>query len=206
MWLPRLSRNPPYTKLAHGSSGAEAEDHGHEGSRKRKGNVRWNIFLVLALCFSSGALGFVFARLLERRSVVSSVSVGPQFAKQPRTFAYNRDFSYPPSNATDAAWDGLFPGKGSSSSSKGFFNHPYAAGERATLSVLHQLHCLDAIRHIYYLNNDAATTATTLLLEEDLAPHLRSSHVRHCIDFLRQSLMCCGDSSIEKVDPELNVS
>lgn len=30
--------------------------------------------------------------------------------------------------------------------------------------------------------------------------------MRHCLDFLRQSLMCCGDSGIEKVDQELKVS
>lgn len=35
---------------------------------------------------------------------------------------------------------------------------------------------------------------------------MRRSHMRHCIDFLRQSLMCCGDSSIERVNPELKVS
>ncbi|EDN97246.1 predicted protein [Sclerotinia sclerotiorum 1980 UF-70] len=43
----------------------------------------------------------------------------------------------------------------------------------------------------------------TLLVEEELEPHMQRSHMRHCLDFLRQSLMCCGDSSIEKVDPEL---
>lgn len=61
------------------------------------------------------------------------------------------------------------------------------------------------MRHIYYLNNDAATTGQ-ILVDEELEPHMRRNHMRHCLDFLRQSLMCCGDSSIEKVDRELKVS
>ena len=51
-------------------------------------------------------------------------------------FRYNRDFSYPPSNNTNAAWDSLFPKNG------GFFSHPPEVQERSTLAVFHQLHCL----------------------------------------------------------------
>ncbi|KAG4026281.1 hypothetical protein MFRU_042g00100 [Monilinia fructicola] len=194
MWFPLLTRNPLYTKL---STSLDAEKKDHENTEKVERKRRWNVLLFLAISITSGTLGFVLARAVEKQSIVS-VPAGSKFTKKLTTFSYNRDFSYPPSNTTDTAWNGLFPGKGSG----GFFNHPYAVGERATLSVLHQLHCLDGIRHIYYLNNDAAT-AGTLLVEEELEPHMKRSHMRHCIDFLRQSLMCCGDTSIEKVDSEL---
>ncbi|KAJ8063518.1 hypothetical protein OCU04_007393 [Sclerotinia nivalis] len=194
MWFPLITRIPLYTPV---TAGPDEEAKQHVSVKYEEGKSKWNILFILTACFASGALGFVFARLLNTQSTVLNPA-GPQFTKEPYTFSYNRRFSYPPSSATDTAWDGLFPGKGNGE----FFNHPYVEGGRATLSVLHQLHCLDGIRHIYYLNNHAATTGT-LLLEEELEPHMRRSHMRHCLDFLRQSLMCCGDSSIEKVNPEL---
>ncbi|APA14389.1 hypothetical protein sscle_12g091590 [Sclerotinia sclerotiorum 1980 UF-70] len=194
MWFPLITRNPFYTPL---TTGPDEEAETHVGVKYEERKSKWNILLILTACFASAALGFAFARILNTHSIVLTPS-GPQFSKEPHTFSYNRSFSYPPSNATDTAWDELFLGKGNG----GFFNHPYIKGERATLSVLHQLHCLDGIRHIYYFNNDAATKGT-LLVEEELEPHMQRSHMRHCLDFLRQSLMCCGDSSIEKVDPEL---
>ncbi|KAF7943519.1 hypothetical protein EAE96_011442 [Botrytis aclada] len=196
MWFPLITRRPIYTPVTVASEEEEAKPGLHKSS-KNELNLRLNILLLFVLCSAFCALGFLAARLLDKQSIVTST--GPQFAKEPNTFSYNRNFSYPPSNVTDAAWNGLFITKGDG----GFFDHPYTEGERATLSVLHQLHCLDGIRHIYYLNNDAATTGT-VLLDEELEPHMRRSHMRHCIDFLRQSLMCCGDSSIERVNPELN--
>lgn len=53
-----------------------------------------------------------------------------------QTFKYNRSFSYPPSNHTDAAWETLYPKFGT------FFTHTPEAPYRSTLSVFHQLHCL----------------------------------------------------------------
>ncbi|KAF7912147.1 uncharacterized protein EAF01_001168 [Botrytis porri] len=194
MWFPLITRGSTYAPVT-----ADLEEEAKPGlqeSSKNKLNLRLNILLLFTLCFVSCALGFLAARFLDTRSIAARV--GPQFAKELGNFSYNRNFSYPPSNTTDAAWNGLFMTKGGG----GFFNHPYVEGDRATLSVLHQLHCLDGIRHIYYLNNDAATTGK-VLVEEELEPHMRRSHVRHCIDFLRQSLMCCGDSSIERVNSEL---
>lgn len=38
---------------------------------------------------------------------------------------------------------------------------------------------------------------------EDHSSHASAPHVRHCIDLLRQSLMCCGDANLEPVDEEL---
>ncbi|ATZ47631.1 hypothetical protein BCIN_02g08890 [Botrytis cinerea B05.10] len=194
MWFPLITRHPIYEPVT--ASSDELAISGPHKSSKNKLSLRVNILMLVTLCFASCALGFLAARLLDTQS--TAVRVGPRFAKELSVFSYNRNFSYPPSNITDAAWNGLFMTK----SDGGFFNHPYVEDERATLSVLHQLHCLDGIRHIYYLNNHAATTGT-VLLEEELELHMRRSHMRHCIDFLRQSLMCCGDSTIERVDPEL---
>lgn len=33
--------------------------------------------------------------------------------------------------------------------------------------------------------------------------HHDESHMRHCFDYLRQSLMCASDTTLEPLDPEL---
>ncbi|ESZ92448.1 hypothetical protein SBOR_7165 [Sclerotinia borealis F-4128] len=110
MWFPLLTKTPLYTPLT-AELDEEAKFEEHPKNQPRISN--WNILLLLTASFAS-------------------------VTKEPKNFSYNRDFSYPPSNATDAAWNRLFPGKYGG----GFFNHPDVEGERATLSVLHQLHCL----------------------------------------------------------------
>ncbi|KAB8293053.1 hypothetical protein EYC80_007413 [Monilinia laxa] len=107
MWFLLLTRNPLYTKLA---NSLELETKDHETTRQAERKTRWNVLLLLAFSIASGTLGFVFARVLERQSVVSGLA-GPKFTKQLTTFSYNRDFSYPPSNTTEIAWNGLFPEK-----------------------------------------------------------------------------------------------
>jgi len=33
--------------------------------------------------------------------------------------------------------------------------------------------------------------------------HMSPGHVRHCIDYLRQSIMCAADTNLEPIDPKL---
>ena len=129
-------------------------------------------------------------------------------------FRYNRSFTERPSNNTDAAWRSIFPGGG------GFFAHPEDDNARATFSVYHQLHCLvstaslaelkissdepqDGLRYGYHLNREAALQGRQLLDEKlpwDMKPH----HMRHCIDLIRQALMCNADTTLEVVDESVN--
>jgi hypothetical protein len=71
---------------------------------------------------------------LGRWSSMSSPAVPTSLMT--KSFVYDRDFSYPPSNLTNAAWQTLFPARG------GFFTHAPSITQRSTLSVFHQLHCL----------------------------------------------------------------
>ncbi|KAL2130837.1 hypothetical protein VTI74DRAFT_5880 [Chaetomium olivicolor] len=57
-----------------------------------------------------------------------------------------------------------------------------------TTSVTHQLHCLHAI-----VETVAAYTSNEL----DKLPEEGSWHLNHCFDYLRQSIMCCGDVALE---------
>ncbi|KAF2250332.1 hypothetical protein BU26DRAFT_379493, partial [Trematosphaeria pertusa] len=93
-----------------------------------------------------------------------------------------------PSNASNAAWGALFPKRG------GFFNHPDIAPERSAYAVFHQLHCLNALRASYWTAFDAAMSSSSEPLKpEAIPPEISPKHMRHCIDLLRQALMCTPD-------------
>ncbi|KAL8919490.1 MAG: hypothetical protein Q9208_006775 [Pyrenodesmia sp. 3 TL-2023] len=114
-----------------------------------------------------------------------------------------------PSTATSAAWRSIYPHHG------GFFYHPDHS-ERVPLSVFHQLHCLDGIRLAYWElseqqdppshakprtmaheSNEGPENSRAQAKEEIAEKTADPAHVRHCIDYLRQSLMCHGDTTIE---------
>ncbi|RAH69803.1 uncharacterized protein BO66DRAFT_392197 [Aspergillus aculeatinus CBS 121060] len=106
---------------------------------------------------------------------------------------YNSTFSQHPSPETDAAWASLFP-KG-----VGFVKHPTLAPELSGLVVFHALHCLNALREVYYAAVDGQLPHVADEHDHMKDPH----HVRHCFDYLRQSLMCAADTNLEPVDKEL---
>ncbi|KAF1815938.1 hypothetical protein P152DRAFT_202628 [Eremomyces bilateralis CBS 781.70] len=108
---------------------------------------------------------------------------------------YNRTFSDPPSEDTSQAWNGIYP-KG-----VGFVQHPTLAPEPSGLSVFHQLHCLDALRIAYYTALQGHPSHPTS--HADHNEHDDPHHVRHCFDYIRQSLMCHADTNLEPVDPKL---
>ncbi|TVY58743.1 Oxidase ustYa [Lachnellula cervina] len=146
------------------------------------------------ICFTMGALTF-FAINKAFHSIKSSSDF--QLDTLTHTFLYNRSFSYPPSDHTNRAWRNIFPQEG------GFFVHPTVAPTRSTFSVFHQLHCLNGIRGAYWANQQAAVMGKKLA-DEDLPVDIQPSHVRHCIDLLRQVLMCHGDTTLEVVDEAIN--
>lgn len=56
-----------------------------------------------------------------------------------------------------------------------------------TTSVTHQLHCLYNIAQVYSgLNSDPS-----------LIPEQMKGHLPHCFEYLRQTIMCCGDTALE---------
>lgn len=110
-------------------------------------------------------------------------------------FSSHPEYMSPPplDNSSEPYWDALLP-KG-----LGYVNSPLAQENVSTISVFHQLHCLYTLRRIYY-----ATLAKTLDKQNqkhELAPFdngvERPKHAAHCFEYLRQSLMCNADSSLE---------
>lgn len=114
----------------------------------------------------------------------------------PHVFLYNRTFGEDSSSA-DAAWTELLPHQG------GYFTHPDLAPKRATFSVYHYLHCLNGIREGYWAVYDKAVAGEKLEPDDKSLPMMISPpHIRHCIDLLRQSLMCNPDLTVEIKDEE----
>jgi hypothetical protein len=59
----------------------------------------------------------------------------------------------------------------------------------------------DGIRHGYWQAYESATTGKHLQ-PQDIPMMSSPAHVRHCIDLLRQSLMCHGDITVEIKDED----
>jgi hypothetical protein len=100
------------------------------------------------------------------------------------------------STAADEAWYALYPKtvlRIPKSSADKLINEtiPIAGDEDhypVLISVFHELHCLDSIRHIYFgrtehFDRDPVVNAQVL------AP----DHIDHCFDSLRQTIMCGAD-------------
>ncbi|KAJ8131459.1 hypothetical protein O1611_g2171 [Lasiodiplodia mahajangana] len=98
-------------------------------------------------------------------------------------FRYQQKFTLRPDNETDALWDSIFP------RGRGFIKHPEISPDVHCLAVYHQLHCLEIIRSGYWSAMDGA----------EPSHHAEPSHLRHCFDYLRQSVMCSADTNLEPV-------
>ncbi|ATZ57876.1 hypothetical protein BCIN_15g03970 [Botrytis cinerea B05.10] len=114
-----------------------------------------------------------------------------------QTFHYNRTFAEIPSDTSNKAWESLFPPHG------GFFDISGVSSQRSTLSIFHQLHCLDGIRHNYW-NLYLAMHSNISYNENSMREMSSPSHIRHCIDLLRQSLMCSADTTLEVKEEHVN--
>ncbi|KAF2438299.1 hypothetical protein P171DRAFT_319751, partial [Karstenula rhodostoma CBS 690.94] len=105
------------------------------------------------------------------------------------TFHYNSTFgaSYLDDSYSDSAWDALLP------LGRGTVQYPPRSRQFYTISVAHQLHCLWGLRR----------ALSSIKRVSDLPDGNNLQHVKHCLDYLRQSLICAADSTLEPVDPKL---
>ncbi|CAD6580422.1 MAG: hypothetical protein ASARMPREDX12_009559 [Alectoria sarmentosa] len=81
----------------------------------------------------------------------------------------------------------------------GYIKNPDLAPNLSVISVFHQLHCLQyTLRRAYYSTSEPGEL-------EDFDFGLdRTSHTSHCFEYLRQSLMCSADPSIEPADTRVD--
>ncbi|KAL3421015.1 hypothetical protein PVAG01_07460 [Phlyctema vagabunda] len=66
------------------------------------------------------------------------------------------------------------------------------------VALFHQLHCLGSIRAAL-----AAINSTSMAANPEYRNSVDVGHLGHCFDYIRQSLMCSGDMSLESY-PHLN--
>ncbi|GFN21418.1 hypothetical protein AtubIFM55763_010582 [Aspergillus tubingensis] len=102
------------------------------------------------------------------------------------------------STAADKAWYELYPRtvlRIPKASADQLVNKtiPIAGSEDqfpVLISVFHELHCLDSIRHLYY-GHVERFSEDPVINKAILAP----GHIDHCFDSLRQTIMCNADIS-----------
>ncbi|PQE21335.1 Tat pathway signal sequence protein [Rutstroemia sp. NJR-2017a WRK4] len=120
---------------------------------------------------------------------------------RPHTLTYQRPFADDPALRPTDIWDTIFPNNGTVG---GYFSHPTIAPQRSTFSAFHQLHCLHAIREAYYDAINTSESRHSHSSHANMPSHTSPAHIRHCIDLIRQSLMCYADTTIEVKDEEIN--
>ncbi|KAJ5909341.1 hypothetical protein N7504_003984 [Penicillium tannophilum] len=134
-------------------------------------------------------------------------------------FEHDLLFSERPTPESEAAWNSIIPGKLNLSAplciylsaystqvGRGFVHHPEIAPFISNLAVFHQLHCLHAIVVSYYTAIEDADVARGGQRPDDFleetGTRMAQSHVRHCFDYIRQTLMCGADTNLEVLDHE----
>ncbi|KAG1842863.1 hypothetical protein DFJ58DRAFT_805453 [Suillus subalutaceus] len=69
----------------------------------------------------------------------------------------------------------------------------YGGGYMSTVEVIHQLHCIDMLRRASWGNHDNS-------LGHNESPENYRIHLDHCIEMLRQNIMCRGDVTMLTYD------
>ncbi|KAL4869530.1 hypothetical protein BDV12DRAFT_75899 [Aspergillus spectabilis] len=167
--------------------------HGGAPSGPRPYSPTFCLLLLVLIAISASVGAVIGRRTLDCRGYSNRKSIIPLYTHK-EAFVYNRTFGEDPQvdENTVIAWDSIVPvGQGS-------VRHPSGSETASvyTLSVVHQLHCLWSIHQNYY---------NALHPEKNTEPDglAGKQHMRHCFDYLRQSLMCASDSTLEPVDAEL---
>ncbi|KAF7938997.1 uncharacterized protein EAE98_001333 [Botrytis deweyae] len=160
--------------------------------------------MFISFFFAFGiSISFVTGRYyMPYRDIASGCQPNIDLPLQEHKFVYNQTFveSGP---AADAAWDSLFPSQG------GFFRHPTISRKRADFAVFHQLHCLDKIRLAYWTLYDSSVLAHDGMSKTDFDPkglseHFAPLHITHCVELIRNALICRPDTTVEVKDLESN--
>ncbi|OTA02627.1 hypothetical protein A9Z42_0029980 [Trichoderma parareesei] len=197
------------------SSGSEDEDTllGSKLRRmeKRRANHPWVQLMLVALLSSviSVAVSLVVWKAVQPKAGIrEDVKLLPGLEIPPlgpihKAFMPERIYDDPRTENGHAAWMNLFPkGKGYISIKNIEAAGPvpdYVQGTstdgtgRFSVAVFHQLHCL------YLLQSDLFEALEANITE----PH---SHTLHCLDYLRESIICASDSTLEPFKPSFDTA
>jgi hypothetical protein len=119
-------------------------------------------------------------------------------------FIENKIYSSPPSAESDQAWDRILPpGRGYvfSPNAHSDFGLPQGEvtkyGEIYSVTVFHQLHCLGMLRTNYWSLINKMSQEDPEDAKKLAEKHRHNHHANHCFDYLRQSLQCGADMTLE---------
>ncbi|KAF2400333.1 hypothetical protein EJ06DRAFT_549053 [Trichodelitschia bisporula] len=130
----------------------------------------------------------------------------PEIGFRRTMFEKNEIYSSRPTPETDKAWDDLLPpGRGFVFVSD-WKKYDLPAGEETpwgtiySVAVFHQMHCLGQLRRFTWLFLDSIVKNDTEVQES--VRHMftkldHADHLHHCFDYLRQTIQCGGDMSLE---------
>ncbi|KAJ3556366.1 hypothetical protein NM688_g2066 [Phlebia brevispora] len=119
----------------------------------------------------------------------------------PQNASFRSSYTSDPSDEVDQAWNDIYMNLGLSHISKNEAMRlpdktaPYPEDPSkyvVILSVFHQLHCLNILRKVYHSDYYAdPLTGNIGITKHSSIP----DHVAHCLDILRQGIMCAADIS-----------
>ncbi|MCJ1457656.1 hypothetical protein MMC28_008025 [Mycoblastus sanguinarius] len=160
------------------------------------GSCWWLLTVAILLILNIMTLVLLFQSVRRVRSLETPPPKSwlPPEVGIKKVFLYDEEYGQVPSEESNEAWYNLMP------NGLGFVKVnndtaiPDTPGlnqslpiQRATTGAVHQIHCLIVIRAAYYGamagNIDAIDPA----------------HLPHCFDYLRQSIMCASDTTMEWV-------
>ncbi|KAH9203073.1 hypothetical protein DL95DRAFT_399693 [Leptodontidium sp. 2 PMI_412] len=124
-------------------------------------------------------------------------------------FEEKKIYSSRPSPDSDKAWDELLPpGRGYVFIKDGQSHGLKEPGEMTkngeiySVALFHQIHCLGMLRGNYWELLSRADKQDDLESLKNFAQHhMKNNHANHCFDYLRQSLQCAADMSLEWPEP-----
>ncbi|PTB65858.1 hypothetical protein BBK36DRAFT_1120758 [Trichoderma citrinoviride] len=189
--------------------GSKSESLPLQRMEKRRINLTLIHFALVALLSSviSVAVSLVVWKAVQPRDGIrEDAKFLPKLDIPPlgpihKAFMPERVYDDPRTENGHAAWMNLFPkGKGYVSIKKIEAAGPVPDYVRSTstdgtgrfsVAVFHQLHCL------YLLQSDLFEALEANITE----PH---SHTLHCLDYLRESIICASDSTLEPFKPSFD--
>lgn len=129
----------------------------------------------------------------------------PNIPMQRTTFEKHPLYSQRPNELSDEAWNKLLP------DGRGFVYVPdwkkydYPAGQETeygmiySVALFHQMHCLGQLRRFTWMFLDAISNNDTEAMDKvkDMFAMDHMDHMNHCFDYLRQSIACSGDMTME---------
>jgi len=172
-------------------------------------NIYCILFYLLLIVYILSCLMFYLYSKRLSSSLLPSQAIYGRIPKKLVTFQEDKRFDIDPFATKDNAWAGLIPlGKAHVvvkdpsrwELSGGFpLDSEFGSGaEEYTVSVFHQLHCLAALKsafEAFYRQSNADSSVFTGHIHGKRKPF---DHTYHCFDYLRQAIMCSGDTTLEK--------